>query len=269
MRLLVLVAALGCVGGSLGLDCSPFARPWLVSLSGQTGVLLNEWWVLTNFDYNSGSHQLEARLGVDDLNGQSNTEQRVRVARWINHDPYSGFRRRKRSPMHDLALVRLAEPARFTPYVQPMALPTQCPQTGELCVVTGWGSTGSGPVSKKQQCLVQQVLSDNVCRQLNPMYWSSNLFCTGSHHTAEGSCLRDRSSILVCGGTLQGVNGFVFVSEGCSAGKPDAYSRICRYRSWIDRVMSTMTPTVGPYTTTPPTPPPVSTTWRWDDHFVS
>src|SRR4029434_6891034 len=74
----------------------------------------------------------------------SNTEQRDRVARWINHDPYSGFRRRKRSPMHDLALVRLAEPARFTPYVQPMALRTQCPQTGELCVVTGWGSTGTG-----------------------------------------------------------------------------------------------------------------------------
>ncbi|XP_041962171.1 trypsinogen-like protein 3 [Alosa sapidissima] len=266
MRLLFLAAALGCVGVSVGTDCSPFARPWLVSLSsGQTGILLNEWWVLTKASYYGGSQKLVARLGVDDLTGQSATEQRVSVAMWINHEPYR--RRRKRSPVNDLALVRLAEPARFTPQVQPIALPTRCPQTGEQCVVSGWGSSG-GTGSRKQQCLVQQVLSDSVCRQLNPMYWTSNVFCTKPHHNAQGNCLRDSSSILVCGGMLQGVKGFVFISEGCSSGKPDTFSSICRYRSWINTVMSTMSPTVGPHTTTPPTTPKM-TTWMWPHDFVS
>ena len=79
-------------------------------------------------------------------------------------------------------------------------------------------------------------------------------------HSIFSSCFLFQSgggSVLVCGGTLQGVNGYFFVSQGCWAGKPDAYSSICLYRSWIDRVMSSMTPTVGPYTTnTPNTPPP-------------
>ncbi|KAL2084275.1 hypothetical protein ACEWY4_019793 [Coilia grayii] len=256
-------------GVSLGMDCSPFARPWMVHFSsGQTGVLLNKWWVLTQMSYHDGSQKALAQLGVDDLSGQSDGEQQIPVDMWINHDPYSGYRRRKRSPLHDLALVRLAQPARLTPQVQPVALPTHCAQSGELCVATGYGSRSG---SRKQQCLVQQVLSESVCRQLNPMHWSPYMTCTGSHPSAGGNCMSG-SSILVCGGVLQGVDGFGWLSEGCPAGKPDTYSKVCLYRRWIDSTMSSMTPTELPTTPPPFTLPPETTTttmWWWDHDFVS
>ncbi|XP_041961801.1 trypsinogen-like protein 3 [Alosa sapidissima] len=257
--LLLLVSALGFVGVSLGGDCSPFARPWLVSFGHwQSGALLNEWWVLTTYSRSADSEKLVARLGVDDLNGQSDTEQRIPVAEWINHNPYSDFRRSRRSPVNDLALVRLAWPARFTPQVQPIALPTRCPQTGEQCVVSGWGSTApfqcdtAGASSRKQQCLMQPVLSDVSCQQEHRLYSPiPHMFCAGYQHTTKGNCLRDEGSVLVCGGVLQGVNGWGM--EGCS-GRPETYSRVCHYRSWIDKVMSTYFTTTT--TTMPGSPEP-------------
>ncbi|XP_062395700.1 trypsinogen-like protein 3 [Sardina pilchardus] len=228
-------------GVSVGTDCSPFARPWLVSLS-----------------------------NVDDLTGQSDPEQRISVGEWINRSKYTT--RHKRSPVTDLELVRLAWSARFTPQVQPIALPTRCPQPGERCVVSGWGPSDPGTGSRKQQCLVREVLSESACRQAHG-YWTGNLVCTGPQHTTECNCLRDDSSVLECGGVLQGVKGFVFLSEGCSTGKPDTFSPICQYRSWIDAIMSTNTPTVGPQITSLPMTPTTASTstilisaaWPFDD----
>ncbi|XP_063055911.1 trypsinogen-like protein 3 [Engraulis encrasicolus] len=199
--------------------------------SGESGVLINEWWVLAQGDYDGIHEEVSARLGVDDLTGHSDGEQQIAVDMWINHEPY---RRRNRGPAHDLALVRLAQPARLTPQVQPAPLPTQCAQAGELCVATSFASTsGSG----KQQCLVQKMLSDSVCERLGP-WWSPYMTCTGSHPSSGGHCM--------------GVEGFGWMSDGCSHGKPDTYAKICKYRHWIDSVMSSVTPPP----TTPPPPAP-------------
>ncbi|XP_063054994.1 uncharacterized protein LOC134449128 [Engraulis encrasicolus] len=253
------------LGATLGMDCRPFARPWMVRFSsGQTGVLINEWWVLTQGAYGVSPAGASARLGVDDLTGNSDGEQQIDVDMWINHDPYSGHRRRKRSPIHDLAIVKLAQPARLTPQVQPAPLPTQCAQAGELCVATSFASTNG---SQKQQCLVQPMLSESTCRQLNPMFWSPYMTCAGSHPSPGGHCMTGRS-ILVCGGILQGVGGFGWMSEGCSHGKPDTYAKICAYRRWIDSILDSMTPTLPP-TTTPPTTVSPTTQW-WDGpYYVS
>lgn len=67
---------------------------------------------------------------------EEGTEQHIEVADVVIHDPY-------RSPMHSLAMIRLAEPARFNQYVQPIPLPSRCPRPGETCYVSGWGSTVS------------------------------------------------------------------------------------------------------------------------------
>lgn len=75
-----------------------------------------------------------ASLGEHDVTAEESTEQHIRLAAVIRHSPY-------RSPLHSLAMVRLEEPARFNPYVQPIPLPKRCPQPGETCHVSGWGST--------------------------------------------------------------------------------------------------------------------------------
>lgn len=235
MLLMVLCSA----GLGAGKDCNPFARPWLVDLSGHTGVLLNKWWVLTSYSLDGRYSKQVVRLGVDDLSGQSDTEQRIPVAEWINHDPYSfeeRRRRRKRSPTYDLAMVRLAWPARFTTHVQPIPLPSHCASEGDMCVVAGWGFTMTSQCRdaptvmppKRQQCAVQPILSGDACS----LY--SDLLCVGYQHTTDPDCqVLDGGSVLVCDGMLQGIHGS---RPGCS-GKPETYSSICANRSWIDMIM--------------------------------
>lgn len=77
---------------------------------------------------------MTASLGEHDVTVEEGTEQHVSVIDTIIHSPY-------RSPLHSLALVRLATPAHFNQYVQPIPLPSRCPQAGETCHVSGWGST--------------------------------------------------------------------------------------------------------------------------------
>lgn len=75
-----------------------------------------------------------ASLGEHDVTVEEGTEQHIYVADVIYHSPY-------RSPLHSLTMVRLAKPARFTQYVQSIPLPSRCPQPGDTCHVSGWGST--------------------------------------------------------------------------------------------------------------------------------
>lgn len=82
----------------------------------------------------SGRSNTTATLGDHDVTLEEGPEQHIHTDLTVLHRPY-------RSPLHSLAMVRLARPARFTPYVQPLALPSRCPQPGESCLVSGWGST--------------------------------------------------------------------------------------------------------------------------------
>lgn len=77
---------------------------------------------------------MRVRLGEHNLRKLEGTEQLRTVTRIIPHPGYVA-----RTHLHDLMLLRLARPARLSPQVRPVSLPTSCPQTGESCVVSGWG----------------------------------------------------------------------------------------------------------------------------------
>lgn len=75
-----------------------------------------------------------ATLGEHDVTVEDGKEQHIPIDMVVHHSPY-------RSPLHSLSMVRLSRPAVFNQYVQPIALPSRCPQPGETCSVSGWGST--------------------------------------------------------------------------------------------------------------------------------
>lgn len=77
---------------------------------------------------------MRVRLGEHNLRKRDGTEQLRTVSRIIPHPGYLA-----RTHLHDLMLVRLAQPARLSPHVRPVSLPRHCPQAGEPCVVSGWG----------------------------------------------------------------------------------------------------------------------------------
>ncbi|XP_060906202.1 trypsinogen-like protein 3 [Labrus mixtus] len=242
MNLLLLTVTLGLAGASPLPDnkvCQPDSRPWQVYLHGErsscSGALINEWWIVTSFSCAPLPYSSTASLGEHDATVDEGTEQHIQVADVITHGPY-------RSPLHSLAMVRLAEPARFNQHVRPIPLPSRCPQPGETCQVSGWGSTVSNQYENDQhlKCITVPIVDDQTCINTFPEYlfWSPGMVCAGQNNT--DNCLNDDSGVMVCDGQLQGVQWF---RHGCSdPADPSVYTKLCLYNDWIRDVTDNYAP---------------------------
>lgn len=244
MKPLCVLAALGLVFGLVPSEgsrvCEPHSRPWQVRLHGGgsqrcSGVLIDQWWLITSFSCSPVSTSTTASLGEHDLSSEEGTEQHIPVADVVRHSPY-------RSPLHSLTMVRLSRPARLTPYVRPLPLPDRCPRPGDTCSVSGWGSTAPDQNESPGllKCLTVPVVGRESCEKTFPpyIYWSEGMVCAGSAHT--DNCLTDGGAVLECAGRLQGVQWF---DHGCSdPSHPSVYTKLCLYKRWIHDVMSRYTP---------------------------
>ncbi|XP_043935327.1 trypsin-like [Protopterus annectens] len=221
-----------------GYECKRNSQPHQVSLSvdGEHlcgGSLLNELWVL------SAAHcyyeeKFDVRLGEHDLTKDEGTEQVINVEKAILHPLYDYM-----TVNNDIMLLKLASPARLTPYVQPIRLPRHCPVDNTLCLVSGWGNTLSNGelFPGSLQCLEVPVISESLCHNLYPGKITKNMFCAGYLDGGKDSCQRDSGGPLVCNGELWGV---VSWGEGCALPNlPGVYTKVCNYLFWIDEVMST------------------------------
>ncbi|KAJ0000009.1 hypothetical protein NQD34_011851 [Periophthalmus magnuspinnatus] len=254
MKLVLTLAVLvlvGAVGSEESRVCPPHSRPWQVYLHAGhcSGVLISEWWIITSFSCSLNVFPGSiASLGEHNLGAAEGTEQHISVADVIRHGPY-------RSPLHSLAMVRLSRPAQMTQYVQPLPLPTHCPQPGETCSVSGWGSTAPNQYDSPglMKCLSVPIVGDRFCESTFPefIFWSHGMVCAGSATT--DNCLTDGGAVLECDGQLQGVQWF---EHGCSdPSHPSVYTKLCLYNSWINDVMEQYVPletTPFPETTTSP-----------------
>ncbi|XP_039974414.1 trypsinogen-like protein 3 [Xiphias gladius] len=237
MNLLLPMVALGLAGASPLEDykvCQPHSKPWQVYLHGGgvscSGALIDQWWIVTSSECTPSSYSTIASLGEHDVTAEEGTEQHVPVADVIRHSPY-------RSPLHSLMMVRLARPAHFNQYVQPIPLPSRCPQPGETCYVSGWGSTIPNQYEPPQRlkCITVPVVDDQTCMNTFPefLFWSLGMVCAGQVNT--DNCLNNGGSVMVCDGQLQGVQWF---RNGCSnPAHPTVYTKLCKYNNWINNVM--------------------------------
>ncbi|XP_029308005.1 trypsinogen-like protein 3 [Cottoperca gobio] len=246
--ILLLVVALGLAGASPLQDgnvCQPHSRPWQVYLHGGgvscSGALIDTWWIVTSFECAPKSYSTIASLGEHDVTVDEGTEQHVHVADVIIHSPH-------RSPLNSLTMVRLAEPARFTRHVQPIPLPSRCPQPGESCHVSGWGSTfpNQHETSQRLKCISVPVVDDQTCMNTFPdfLFWSHGMVCAGRANT--DNCMNDAGSVMVCDGQLQGVQ---WLRHGCrDPADPSVYTKLCMYNKWIRDVMGRYAPTLPAHT---------------------
>ncbi|MFT7800613.1 trypsin-3-like [Arapaima gigas] len=246
MRLLLFAVTLACGMAAPedkrvvnGYDCRPHSQPWQVyfTYSGGNrwcgGSLINPRWVVSAAHCAKPASQLEVHLGEHDTYHVEGTEQRLWVSKVITHPYYNAT-----NLDNDIMLVKLAQPAQYTQYVQPVALPSRCPQAGESCVVSGWGSTITNGVQYPQvlQCLNQPIIGDAACRTAYPHLFTDNMVCSGFMEGGASSCRGDSGGPLVCDGQLQGVVSWGYACA--ERGHPMVYVRVCRYNSWINSVMS-------------------------------
>ncbi|XP_036393847.1 trypsin-like [Megalops cyprinoides] len=247
MRFILLAIALGCAAADLtedgrvvnGYDCRPHSQPWQVYLtySGGNrwcgGSLINQWWVLSAAHCAKPASQLEVHLGEHDTYREEGTEQRFWVSKVISHPYYN-----PQNLDNDIMLIKLARPAQYTQYVQPIPLPTRCPYTDENCLVSGWGNTITNGVQYPRvlQCLNQPIIDHAICRNAYPHLFTDNMVCSGFMQGGASSCQGDSGGPLVCNGQLQGVVSWGY--QCAQTGHPSVYVRVCRYNDWINSIMS-------------------------------
>uniref|UniRef100_UPI00398EB3BC chymotrypsinogen B-like n=1 Tax=Pristiophorus japonicus TaxID=55135 RepID=UPI00398EB3BC len=146
---------------------------------------------------------------------------------------------------NDVALLKLASPAKLTDRVIPVCLPTATDDfsAGMLCVTTGWGLTNPKglllPMKLHQATL--PIVSNADCQQ----YWgtaqivSEFMICAGG--TGATSCLGDSGNPLVCQkNSAWYLVGIVsWGSESCDLNIPTVYARVTKAQPWIDQMIAT------------------------------
>ncbi|XP_049643050.1 kallikrein-15 isoform X2 [Suncus etruscus] len=229
-----------------GAECEPHSQPWQVALFERGrfncgGSLIAPNWVLSAA--HCQTRFLRVRLGEHNLRLREGSEQFRAASKVIPHPGYEPLSHR-----HDLMLLRLAQPARLSKEVRPVALPKHSPRPGEECVVSGWGlvsnkrqgTTGSS-VSKVSlpdtlHCANISIISDAECSSDYPGRLENTMVCAGVQGGGTDSCEGDSGGPLVCGGTLQGIVSWGDVPCDTTT-KPGVYTKVYNYLKWIQDTM--------------------------------
>ncbi|KAG8567665.1 hypothetical protein GDO81_013736 [Engystomops pustulosus] len=123
-----------------GYECSPHSQPWQVyfTYNGNRwcgGSLITARWIISAAHCYKQPKTLIAHLGEHDTSKEEGTEQHIQVEKAYQYFYYSPY-----YIDNDFMMVKLAEPAQFNQYVQPINIASSCPTAGSKCLVSGWGN---------------------------------------------------------------------------------------------------------------------------------
>ena len=159
------------------------------------------------------------------------------VDRIVIHEGYD-----PRGNLHDIALMRLAEP--FGPLAETVQL--QSPRLdrvfgspGACSVVTGWGRTqeGASTLPEQLQAVDLPVIDNATCAGVySPADITAGQVCAGYEQGTADSCQGDSGGPLVVPGGVTGWTQLGVVSWGVGCARPRAYgvyTRVSHYIDWI------------------------------------
>ncbi|XP_023565933.1 polyserase-2 [Octodon degus] len=237
-----------------GTDSRPGAWPWQVSLhqgDGHVcgGSLIAPSWVLSaaHCFVTNGTLEPAAEwsvlLGVHSQDGPLDGAHVRAVAAILVPDNYSNVELGA-----DLALLRLASPARLGPTVRPVCLPRAGHRFvhGTACWATGWGDVQEAdplPLPWVLQEVELRLLGEAACQCLYSRPGPFNLtfqllpgmLCAGYPEGRRDTCQGDSGGPLVCeeGGRWfqAGITSFGF---GCGRrNRPGVFTAVAPYETWI------------------------------------
>ncbi|KAM9820244.1 uncharacterized protein ACB057_000846 [Neosynchiropus ocellatus] len=236
------------VGGE---ECPPGQCPWQARILNEKhigfcgGTILNEYIILTAAHCMSRARYIYVKLGEFDILGDHKNEATHQVEKITRHN---GFK--STTYEHDIALIKLTEPIKFTRYILPACLPEMNFAEKVLMrqpegLVSGFGRKGerAAPSTVLQRLSVPYV-DRQVCLESSNLRIHSTMFCAGYDEIAKDACQGDSGGPHVTRyRDTYFVTGVVSWGEGCARdGKYGVYTQVSKYLDWIrigmERLMS-------------------------------
>ncbi|XP_060037935.1 transmembrane protease serine 9 [Erinaceus europaeus] len=247
------------VGGS---GAAPGDVPWQASLKegarhfcGAT-VVGDRWLLSAAHCFNHTRLELvQAQLGTASLAGIGGRPVKLGLRRAQLHPRYDPA-----TLDFDVALLELARPLAFGPFLQPVCLPLAIQHfpVGRRCLVSGWGDTQEGNASKPD--LLQRasvgILDQKACSALYNFSLTDRMLCAGFLEDKVDSCQGDSGGPLACEESpgVFYLAGVVSWGVGCAQPRrPGVYTRVTRLKAWILGAMA------APAASPPPGRPPATT----------
>ncbi|XP_050548022.1 venom protease-like, partial [Daktulosphaira vitifoliae] len=183
-----------------------------------------------------------ARLGdliLDPNVDDGASPQDIAIEKIIPHELYN---RRRHS--NDIAILKLATPAKFNKNVQPICLPTSQKLRTKLFVkytptVIGWGTTEvNGPLSNALMEVGLPIVENRDCNRSYssfPVTIDNSVLCAGYFKGGKGSCQGDSGNPLMIPQSGQWYSiGIVSFGYKCGEpGYPGVYTRVTHFVDWI------------------------------------
>ncbi|XP_074740397.1 ovochymase-2 isoform X3 [Strix uralensis] len=231
-----------------GEEAVPYSWPWQVSVQISDehicggAVLAKEWVVTAAHCLNSKELYRDLWMVVTGLHDLAEQEYRQKrsVKRYIIHPSFN-----KTTMDSDIALLQLAEPLEFNPYVGPVCLPAkeEAVQPSRVCVITGWGAhEADREKGRKLHQLEVPILVLDTCQSyyINlPSKVTQRMICAGFPlEEGKDSCTGDSGGPLVCPSednsgfyTLHGITSW---GLGCGEKSyPGVYTNVGVFVDWI------------------------------------
>ncbi|XP_061401323.1 serine protease 7-like [Musca vetustissima] len=242
-----------------GNDANAYEFPWMAFLeysntdpfkeSVCAGSLITSRYVITAAHCVTGPILLQkgaligVRLGVLDYTKNSifgEDNRSWRIEKKIIHENY----RQQKTPVHDVALLRLDSNVRYSQTIRPICLPSVMPaynlKTDTKLTVAGWGATETKTSSPIKQKVAVSLADQKFCRQ---QYGKFGLSIEPTHLCAGGTVQYQDSCRGDSGAPLMHYRNGAWVLEGIvSFGRrcglqdwPGVYVRVALYTDWIKK----------------------------------
>ncbi|XP_056304551.1 uncharacterized protein LOC130216695 [Danio aesculapii] len=216
-------------------EARPHSRPYMVSVQSNKkhicgGFLVSEQFVMTAAHCFTNGEVLTVVVGAHEYTDGSS---RMDVKFYHIHPGFES-----ETLVNDIMLLQLHKKAKKSNKVNWIPIPTADKdiKAKTKCSVAGWGkNTTHGEASAKLMEVNVTVFDKKACQKYwGQTYFTSKMMCTGGHG---GFCQGDSGGPLVCDKVAVGIVSFNEKNNCDSPTKPNVYTKISRFLSWIKCIL--------------------------------